>query len=387
MNCVAMAYERNEEEKPQWGEDQNHNVLIRGALKLCVAGFGTVASTKIKNRTLRKTAYAVSAIVLLDGALVALTAYAQKKLSLKAAPEIRKRAVVDGILMQWEDHGDQSEEALSIIFVHGIPSHPRAWRYIIPQVAGPGVRCLAWELVGFGWSIEAGLNRDISPAQQALYLKKWLLYMNINRAIFVGHDVGGGAIQGLLVEEPECAIGLILSDAIAYDNWPVPMVRACRTLADTIEHLPAFLVKPFYLAALLNLGHDHVLNLLDSAYIHWQPYKNTEAGKGLAQQGRHANNTDTLRIAKKLPRLAQSSFPKTVIWGTRDPLGMDSAKRLAKDIDANLQWISGGRHFTLENHPEKIAKEINEMIAVVSMRKDADVTNVSYDKNVKKGSL
>lgn len=383
---MAMAV-RNHTLQVQHKAVSAENLLIKGILKICIGGLGVFASSKLKNRTLSKTASITSAVVVLDGIITALTAYAHKKLSVRAIPENRRKAVIEGIEMQWEEYGDESEEALTIIFVHGIPSHPRAWRYVIPQVSRPGIRCLAWELVGFGWSIEAGLKRDISPSQQALYLKKWLQYMNVRRAVFVGHDVGGGAIQSLLVEEPERAMGLILSDAVAYDNWPVPMVRTCRSLASLIEHLPAFLVKPFYLAALINLGHDHILNLLDSAWIHWQPYKNTSAGKGLAQQGRHANKNDTLHIAHKLPRLANSTFPKTVIWGTKDPLGMDSAERLVKDIDANLQWIPGGRHFTLENHPEKIAKAVNGMIAIVSMRRNADVTSVSYHKRVDMGDF
>lgn len=363
----------------------SYNILIKGVVKISLAGIGGLAASKIKNAAFRNTASVVCTTILIDGALTALTAYAHQKLSVKAVPEIRKKAVVDGIEMQWEEHGDLSDDALPVIFVHGIPSHPRAWRYVIPLVSAPGVRCLAWELVGYGWSIPEGLNRHISPAKQMEYLKKWLQYMNIDRAVFVGHDVGGGAIQALLVDEPERALGLILSDAVAYDNWPVPMVKACRSLANIIEYLPAFLVKPFYCAALLNLGHDHILNLLDAAWIHWQPYKYTDAGKGLAQQARYANEFDTIRTAQKLHTLAKLTFPKTVIWGTKDPLGVDSAERLAKDIDANLQLIPGGKHFTLENHPEIIAKAINGMISIVSMRKNAGVTSVSQDKIVDEG--
>jgi pimeloyl-ACP methyl ester carboxylesterase len=68
---------------------------------------------------------------------------------------------VDGIPMQWEEQG----EGRPVVFIHGIPTSPRLWRHVIPQVRG--ARSMAWEMVGYGASIEAGRERDISVAKQA----------------------------------------------------------------------------------------------------------------------------------------------------------------------------------------------------------------------------
>lgn len=113
----------------------------------------------------------------------------------KAAPPRVRSAVVDGIPMRWEQHRDDLAGSTVIVFVHGLPTNPRAWRYVIPLVARENVCCLAWEQVGFGGSLREGYGQDLSIPAQADYLSAWLRHLGISEAVFVGHDYGGGVIQ------------------------------------------------------------------------------------------------------------------------------------------------------------------------------------------------
>jgi pimeloyl-ACP methyl ester carboxylesterase len=54
---------------------------------------------------------------------------------------------VQGIPVRWEESG----EGVPVVFVHGIPTSPMLWREVVPRVAG--ARCLAFEMVGYGYSI------------------------------------------------------------------------------------------------------------------------------------------------------------------------------------------------------------------------------------------
>ncbi len=66
---------------------------------------------------------------------------------------------------------------------------------------------MAWEMTGYGSSIPLGIGRDISVAAQAEHLVRWLDAMGIERAIFAGHDLGGGVVQIAAVRAPErCAV-------------------------------------------------------------------------------------------------------------------------------------------------------------------------------------
>ena len=283
------------------------------------------------------------------------------------APELTRSAMIDGVLMRWEEHGGGKGDDVPVVMVHGIPTNPRIWRYIIPRLMSGGVRCLAWEQVGFGWSLGEGLGRDISIPRQADYLRSWLRHLGIRRAVFVGHDVGGGVLQALLTTDPELFAGLVLADCVAYDNWPVPMVRQAQAMRGLIARLPPALIKPIFLAALNNLGHDNPSRRPSrrkiSAALLWEPYARPVGPPGLANQLRHMSAYDTLRIGSRLRRL---DVPARVVRGEEDPLGEWSGALLADTLGARMRRIPGASHFTPEDHPDIIAKEIQSVLRQVA---------------------
>jgi pimeloyl-ACP methyl ester carboxylesterase len=63
-------------------------------------------------------------------------------------------------------------------------------------------------------------------ARQADHLLAWLDHLDIERAVLAGHDLGGGVAQIAAVHQPRWCAGLVLANAICYDSWPIPSVRA-----------------------------------------------------------------------------------------------------------------------------------------------------------------
>lgn len=290
------------------------------------------------------------------------TAEGKEGFPYQSIPVVSKSAMVNGIRMRWEEHGDTADDSIPVIMVHGLPTNPRVWRYVIPMVAGKGVRCLAWEQVGFGESMLEGLGLDISLPKQAEYLYNWLQELGIEKAVFVAHDFGGGVVQQLLVNHPELASGLVLSDAVAYDNWPVRAVRMSRSMSGAIEHLPAAMIKPFLYAGVSNLGHENKSVKEESFQLYWEPYNNSVGPKAFAHQLRHFHSEDSEEASHRFEEL-KLDIPARVVWGQKDPLGTDSGERLAKALNTPLIKIPGGRHFTIEDHPEVIAKAVQEVLA------------------------
>lgn len=139
--------------------------------------------------------------------------------------------------MRWLEHG----QGQPVIFVHGIPTSPELWREVTPRLSG--ARTLAWEMVGYGKSIPEGEGRNISVAKQADYLAAWLGHLGIERAVLVGHDLGGGVVQILAARYPERCAGLMLTNAVGYDSWPIPEVEAIRALSGFVRRLPNPVVK------------------------------------------------------------------------------------------------------------------------------------------------
>lgn len=114
---------------------------------------------------------------------------------------------------------------------------------------------MAWEMVGYGASIPAGRDRDISVGRQAEYLLAWLDAMSIGRAILAGHDLGGGVVQIAATRRPSVCAGLFLTNAISYDSWPIPSVKAMRAMGDLVRHTPDALLR-LALGPLFARGHD-----------------------------------------------------------------------------------------------------------------------------------
>lgn len=335
--------------------------------RLLLGGIAAASALALPRGRLRTAAYA-AAVLGIGSALTGRQAE-ESASDLPEAPELVRSAMVNGILMRWEEQGATEPDAIPVILLHGIPTHPRLWRYVVPQLVQTNVRCLAWELVGFGWSMEQGLDRDISVASQADYLYGWLQHLGIRQAVFVGHDVGGGVIQQLLVKHPELCRGLVLADCVAYDNWPVAAVRAAKKQTGVIGKLPSALLKPIFLAGLANLGHDQAGRRARSAELHWQPYSRAIGPKAFAHQLDSMSARDTQALAGKLSVIGGV---KRVVWSDADPLEFATGERLAEELGAPLIRIPKGRHFSPEDHPDVIARAINEVIAEVQGSSDGE---------------
>lgn len=272
----------------------------------------------------------------------------------------RQSRDVDGELLAWHEQG----EGVPVVLVHGIPTGPELWRHVAPLVAD--ARCLAFEMLGYAGSIPLGEGRDISVAAQAARLLRWLDALGIDRAVLVGHDLGGGVVQIAAVTDPRRCAGLVLSNAIAYESWPIPSVKAMRAAGTIVERMPAPLFRPTF-SAFIALGHDHRRGGAESRDVHWGPYEQHGAAPAFVRQIRSLRTEDTLAIADRLPTL---HVPARVVWGAADRFQkLRYGERLARDLRAQLTRVEGGRHFVPEDHPGAIAAAINDVVAEVRHRR------------------
>lgn len=255
--------------------------------------------------------------------------------------------------MRWEEQGDGAP----VILLHGIPTSPALWRKVMPLVHD--ARLLAWELVGYGASIPEGRGRDISVGRQARYLRAWMDEQGIDRAVVVGHDLGGGVAQILAADNPERVSGLVLTNSIAYDSWPIPGVKAMRAMGPLVERLPEGAFKPI-LEGFLRMGHDDAAVARESTELHWRHYAEHDGAKAFIRQVRSLDVRDTLRIADRIERL---EVPSRIVWGAADDFQkVRYGERLAWDLDTTLVRIEGAKHFTPEDHPQPIARAIQDLL-------------------------
>lgn len=267
-----------------------------------------------------------------------------------------KSATIKGITMRWVEHG----EGVPLVLIHGIPTSPALWRHVMPEVRG--ARCLAFEMVGYGESMGEGDGQDISVAHQAQHMIAWLDHMGIEKAIFAGHDLGGGVAQIAAVRYPHRCSGLFLTNSICYDSWPIPSVKMLKASAPLVSALPNAAVKQI-MRVLMIRGHDDSERAREALNVHWQPYARNGAGAGLVRQVKSLNVADTIGVAAALSEL---KVPARVAWGVEDKFQkLSYGERLAQDLRVPLHRIEGGLHFTPEDHPHSIASQLSLLVDAV----------------------
>ena len=217
-------------------------------------------------------------------------------------------ATIDGVPLRWEETG----AGPVVVLVHGIPTSPELWRHVVPLLGG--ARVLAFEMLGYGRSILAGTGHDLSIAAQARYLNGLLDHLGIDQVVLVGHDLGGGVTQIAAVERPERIAGLVLTNAIAYDSWPIPSVKLLRAISPLTRRLPAPALKAT-LGSLLMRGHADLAMARESLEVHHAQYVAADGAAGLARQVSALDVNDTLRVAGRLEHL---DVPARVVWGLAD---------------------------------------------------------------------
>ena len=270
-----------------------------------------------------------------------------------------KSIEVGGMQMRWEEQG----EGIPAVFVHGIPTSPALWRHVLPRLEG--VRAMAWEMVGYGASIPEGRGREISVGRQAEYLRMWLEALGVERAILVGQDLGGGVVQIAAARNHGLALGLFLTNAIGYDSWPIPSIKAMGAMGAIVERIPDSAFRPIY-SSFLRLGHDDQQIAAESIDLHWRHYAQHGGAKAFIRQVRSLNVYDTLAVRDQLPRL---DLPARVVWGVADQFQKARyGERFARDLGTTLQRIPGGKHFTPEDHPEVLATALNDLVREVRER-------------------
>lgn len=186
-----------------------------------------------------------------------------------------------------------------------------------------------------------GRGRDISVARQADYLADWMREARLERAILVGHDLGGGVAQLLAVKQPELVAGLVLTNSICYDSWPIPSVKMMQRSGAVVEHLPKVVFRQI-IRTFLARGHETVTQANEAFPVHWPFYEAADGAVAFIRQVRSLNVDDTLSVAGQLPDLR---IRARVVWGEADQFQkIYYGARLANDLNAPLDVIKGAKH-------------------------------------------
>lgn len=230
-------------------------------------------------------------------------------------------------------YADAGSGGPPLLFVHGLACDRRAWE---PQVADlvRDHRCISVDLRGRGETLPVP---PYGMATAAADLAALLDDLRVDRAVVIGHSLGG--IIALLLNElaPERVLGVVTGDSPIYGDWkPGSNPLPARILQQGTEAGLGPLVESFFLES----TPEHVREYARGVMLSCPP----EVAAGMLEDA-----DDVFTRMEALVRLADAR-PFMAAWAER-PLGHPAWLRSVTRF-ARQEPITGAGHFFQLERPD-----------------------------------
>ena len=251
-----------------------------------------------------------------------------------------------------------SGSGMPLVFIHGFGASIYSWRKNLDPISKHHRVC-APDLPGFGYSAKP-LDADYTIEAYADFIIQFMDKLQIDKAVLVGHSLGGGIALLTGLKYPSRVRSFILIDTEAYPIKPPLMLRVAKLPGiRSIVHraIGAWVVR----ISLKRSYYDQTLitdRLVDEYY---RPFL-TENGKIAPIKVLQAMDFAKL---KKLPRRYRRIRKKTlIIWGREDRISrIHLAHKLKKDLrNSQLKIISASGHLVQEEKPEVVNRAILDFV-------------------------
>ena len=261
-------------------------------------------------------------------------------------------ATVDGQEIAYRRAG----EGVPLLLLHGIPTSSRLWDSVAAELA-EGFDVLAPDMLGYGESAKPA-DQDVSMAAQAALVPKLLDALGVDRALVVGHDLGGAVAQLLAVDAPERVSGLVLIDSVSFDSWPIARMRMLRTIAPPFaRRWPRAWFRWFELTMRPYVRGADPRKAFAACLAAWSGDR-----AGAEAFMRNARAMDPRITQDVAPRLSEIDVPAHVVWGRGDPFQkLRWAERLRAAIPGATLTVLDGGHFLPWDRPAEVAREIRAL--------------------------
>jgi pimeloyl-ACP methyl ester carboxylesterase len=254
---------------------------------------------------------------------------------------------VDGYRVHYVEAG----AGPAIVLIHGFGGQTYSYRKLLPIFARDH-RVIAVDLKGYGYS-ERDAYTDLSQSGQVAMLRSLLAKLGIERAVFVGHSMGGGVVQRFAATHPEMVEAAVLAASVTGEE------RSRRRMP------PAFLARP--LAPLLaKMMSSRIIRASFYDPSDLTPEVHDEYMRPVRIKGSMDEFVAIMRAGASDPAVDASkiTMPVLLLNGADDRVvPLSAAQRIRERIpQARLVVIDRAAHMLLEEQPEECARAIVDFL-------------------------
>jgi pimeloyl-ACP methyl ester carboxylesterase len=193
---------------------------------------------------------------------------------------------------------------------------------------------------------------DRSIRAQEQMVEGLLADLGIETVSFVGHDLGGGVGLRYASHEPDAADELVLSNAVAYDSWPVEPITDFG-VPSNVEEMGVDELRET-LAAMFRetlVADDPDEEFVDAMASQWASERGTTS---LSRNAVATNTNHTTELD-----YGAVDADALLLWGADDEFQPISyADRLADDVGGEVRGLDGATHWVMQDRPEAYREEL-----------------------------
>jgi len=265
---------------------------------------------------------------------------------------------VDGMRVHYQEAGESTNPA--VLLVHGFASSTFVWSKVFLELAKSGLRVIAIDLLGFGYS-EKPKNGEYTITGQAKLIDKLLTLLEIDRATIVGSSYGGAVAATCALDYPERVKKLILVGTVN-NNRPLDFalmrVFGSRIVGDVVS--PLLLSSRRLLRQRMKRVYDRHAWVLDERRVDARhlPLRAARTQRALI---RTVRSWDAERIGRDAHLIRQ---PTLLLWGENDvEIPLSDGERLHSEIaNSRLVVFLNCGHLPHEEYPAAFTSLVRDFV-------------------------
>lgn len=258
-----------------------------------------------------------------------------------------------------------------IVLVHGFATSSLLWRRLIPLLPA-GRRIVAADLLGYGRS-DRPYNSALTSGAHADRLRGLLAELRIDRACFIGHDLGALVAHRFSQTWPALVSRLCLVDPPAGRHWAASASLAPSAVGMLGGPLSAF--ARGRIRARMISGYVNREAGARSCARYLKPFADSAGGIVLARHTRALRAERFLDggVAAAGTSGKSGTIPTAVVCGSDDSLSNSRRARIltAALPGATFHEIEGMGHFSPEEAPTRLSEILRGQSRPVSPRSPA----------------